>query len=296
MQFAQLFDAAGQSALTTLDELERALAQPLGHSLVERCACLGARTDRLGHAFAGAYPLAVRALASDPRPTALAVTEERGNRPRDIDTVLACDIAGIRTVTGTKTFVSMADRASHCLVLAQDSTATPRADGRVTLVVAVVPMRHPSVAIALSPPLPMAPEIEHGRVTFTQTPVDDILPGDGWDDFARPFRTVEDVAVLSATIGMGVRLTRKKSPSLCVRAMALLTSLQEVERLGWSHPHAHLLLSGSFELARAALIELPNLLEGQPREFLLRDLPLLSIANKARAARTELAWQSFEKK
>ena len=59
------------------------------------------------------------------------------------------------------------------------------------------------------PPTPFAPEIPHARITLANVTVrdEDVLPGDGYARYLKPFRTIEDTFVLDPT-STGVRVTR----------------------------------------------------------------------------------------
>src|ERR1700760_915474 len=74
---------------------------------VERAAIGGAQVDRVGHAFAIGYAMALTALVGDGH-AALCATEDGGNHPRAIQTRLEHG-----RVTGTKKWATMADRAKH---------------------------------------------------------------------------------------------------------------------------------------------------------------------------------------
>jgi hypothetical protein len=288
----RLLFAGGQPAVHSLDEVEALLGDVTQAGLVLDSAALGARTTQLGFAFALGYPLAVRRLTGDRRPLALAVTEARGNRPTDIETALRRSADGARTISGTKTFVTLADRASHCLVLCKDGDVPP-AGGRVALLLVLAPLRATGVSIEMLRPLPIAPEVAHGKVTFANAAIERVFDGDGWTDYGRPFRTIEDLAVMAAALGMAFRITFQRAPALAARAVAILTALQAVEHRGFSDREAHVLLAGAIALAAPLLTDVCRAAPEEVRERLERDLPLLSIAAKAREARTDRAWQSF---
>ncbi|MCQ4319943.1 hypothetical protein [Stutzerimonas stutzeri] len=49
------------------------------------------------------------------------------------------------------------------------------------------------------PPLPLVPDSVHGRLRLQRGPCQR-LAGDGWDDYVKPFRTLEDLYVLVAMV------------------------------------------------------------------------------------------------
>ncbi len=286
----ELISAWGQPIVQNLDEVAALLGTAEHVNIVDQSAVFGARTEGLGLAFAAGYPLAVRKLTGDPRPIALAVTEARGNGPVDIETTMRRDGEGAFTITGEKTFVTLADRAESCLVLVRDGDAPSLPDGKVTLRLVLAPLRDKNVSIAMMPPLPIAPEVLHGKVTFAGATVLKVFEGDGWNDYGRPFRTIEDVAVMSAALGMVFRITFDGTQDLSMRAFALLVALQEVEQIGFQEATAHVLLAGTLAMASPLFHEVAERAPEGLRAKFQRDLPLLSIANKARAARTTRAW------
>ncbi len=288
----ELVLACGQPIVQSLDDVQALLATAKDVNLVDQSAAFGARAEGLGFAFAAGYPLAVRRLTGDARPMALAVTEARGNRPVDIETTMRRDVNGIATITGEKTFVTLADRAESCLVLVRDGDAPSSSDGKVALRLVLAPLRETSVSIAMMPPLPIASEVAHGQVTFTNARVLKLFDGDGWNDYGRPFRTIEDVAVMSASLGMVFRITRENAAELAMRAFALLVTLREVERLGFQDASAHVVLTGALAMASSLFAEVSERAPEGVRAKFQSDLPLLSIANKARALRASRAWQS----
>ena len=153
---------------------------------VEDAVSGGAAADRLGVAFAAGYAAALRALVPDlPRGerAALCATEEGGGHPRAI--LARFDGA---TVTGRKTFVTGGLDAVRLLVVARD--------GGDVLRLVSVSARGPGVVFVPLPPTPFAPEVGHAALQLEGAPAE-LLPGDGYTDYLKPFRTIEDLHVNS---------------------------------------------------------------------------------------------------
>jgi hypothetical protein len=160
----------------------------------------------------------------------------------------------------------------------------------------------PGVAIRSMTGLPFVPEISHGTMTFSDVRLadEDILPGDGYRDYIRPFRTIEDLHVFSAILGYLFRVAclygwpagfieRTASLIACARALATEDP---------SSPATHIALGG-LQAQLAALLESASphwgLVDETTRTGWERDRALLRVAENARAKRLETAWSSFLK-
>ncbi len=178
---------------------------------VDRAAVGGVIADRLGYAFAAGYGAALQRLVPSlgDRRGCLAATESGGGHPRAIQTKLA----GGRLV-GTKTFATMAPAADELFVVA----SVGERDGKNELRVVRVPRGRAGLTIEPRPPWPVAPEIPHAIVTFdTAVEEGDVLPGDGYDRYLKPFRTIEDVHVMAATVGTCSASAVERGGTTCSR-------------------------------------------------------------------------------
>lgn len=263
---------------------------------IERAILGGFAADRLGFAFAVGYDAALRALVPDlaaGETAAFCATEDAGAHPRAIAARL--DERDAPLVDGTKRFATLATIADRLVVVASVGAAE---DGRNRLRAAVIDARAPGVRVTpLSPP-PFAPEIPHAEVRFERTPVLRVLPGDGYERYLKPFRTIEDVHVLGATLGYLVSVARRAAwprPVLAEIA-ALVTSTAGIARDDPGAPEAHVALGGVFTRARALLAETaplwPEFLADE-RDRWTRDRPLLDVASRAREQRLEAAFRAL---
>jgi acyl-CoA dehydrogenase len=252
----------------------------------------GLNADRLGYSFAAGYGAALARLlelagvrTSGTR-FALAATESGGAHPRAIATRL--DDAGV--LCGEKTFATLATVADEVLVVASRGE---HPDGKNRLVVVRVPRTARGVVITPRPETPFAPEIPHAFVRLDDVVVkpEDVLPGDGYDAWLKPFRTIEDVHVRASTVGylLGVARTYEWTDRVDdLAALALL--LLELGARDPSSPVTHLAVHGAFTIARSVAATLPwDRADATERARWERDAPLLSIAEGARAKRTEAA-------
>jgi acyl-CoA dehydrogenase len=268
---------------------------------VERAATGGLAAAGLGWAFACGYLEALERLV--PRVTeggavlaALCATEEGGGHPRAIRTLLVRREGGHGwRLDGRKTWVTLGTEADVLLVVASTG-ASP--EGRNQLRVARVPSNRPGVRLEPAAPLPFAVEIGHARVAFEAVAVDDseLLPGDGYADVLKPFRTVEDLHVLTAALGWGVRVARASrwERAWIEEAVALVLALHALDALPALAPETHAALAGVFRATRSLLDRAawPSC-DAATRAAWERDRPLLDVASTVRAARREAAWQTL---
>lgn len=239
-----------------------------------------------GLAFLAGYQAALRMLwpAAPWTAGALCVTENRSTRPADMNT----RIEGLQ-ITGRKDFVTAAECADWLLVAAreEDEGQAPR------LALGVVRQGAPGVRIEPLPALPLMPDIGHARLHLEQAH-GERLAGDGWDDYVKPFRTLEDVHVLTAVVAwqFGVGRDCAWPETLLLRLQALLAGCAEVARQAPDAPTTHLLLAGVFAEQQALADELKVAFAGGPvhwAELWQRDKGLLRIAEAARSKRLEKA-------
>lgn len=265
-----------------------ALREPVG-TTVERAVIGGARADRVGYAFAIGYSTALEALAGEGS-AALCVTEEGGTHPRSIRTRL---IEG--RVTGTKKWATLADRAQYLLVAATEGIDDA---GRPRLRVVRIRADAPGVTIEASPAA-FVPEIAHARVTLDGV-AGEVLPGDGYADYVKPFRTIEDVHVHAALVGylVGVARPRGFAHAIVERLAMVASALVTLGASDASAPATHLALAGAIAASAAIVAELEAAWAAAPDEEWarwLRDRPLLQVAGRARGVRLARAWQAVER-
>lgn len=269
----------------------------------DRAVLGGFRADRLAWAFAGGYRSALERLVPTlPRDAmaSLAVSERGGNSPKQIATRLVRTDAGF-VLEGDKTWTTLGPRASELLVAARvDAEGSARPELRVVRVRADAP----GVTITPMQEMPFVPEIPHASVALRGVAVDerDVLLGDGYDDYVKPFRTVEDVHVFGAALGHAVReLRRRASPPgeprlrpAIERALACLSALSSLADAPALAAPAHLALAGALSLGGEVYASLDALIADAADEAavrLRRDRALLAVAGKAREARRDRAWE-----
>ena len=255
----------------------------------------GAAADRVAYAFAAGYAAALRVLCPTLPASALAAfcaTEAGGVHPRAIATRLEGSAPAPATVTGHKRFVTFAEHADRLLVVASEGAG---ADGRNRLRVAVVAARGPGVTLSLLPPTPFTPEMGHAEVTFDAAPALEVLPGDGYARYLKPFRTIEDVHVHAALLGhLAAAAHRAGWPQpFQERVLGGISAVRSLSAADASAPGTHLALAGALATARALVEESGAFWSGGDPDLAARwerDRVLVMVAEKARVARTASAW------
>ncbi|WP_136474737.1 acyl-CoA dehydrogenase [Pseudomonas sp. DG56-2] len=253
-------------------------------------AVLGARAmPTPGLAFLLGYQAALRVLwPSAPASLgALCASERRSVRPADMQVRLD-DLR----LSGSKDFVTAGLDAEWLLVAARSEVSGE--SPQVSL--AVVYPGEPGVRLEPLPALPLMPEVGHARLHLDQA-LCERLAGDGWDAYVKPFRTLEDLYVLSALCAWlyGVGQDSGWPQALQLRLIGLLGGCAEGSRQCADSTACHLLLGGLFAQFAALKDEINRALYQSTGEWAAlwqRDQGLLEIASAARAKRLAKAWAS----
>ena len=280
------WDATGARCDAWTEPLDRALAR-------------GACADRLGFAFAGGYAEALRVLVPELPPgsiTALCATEEGGAHPRAIRTRLTPIAPGRHELSGRKKWATVATAASSLLVVA----STGEDGGRNRLRVVRVRADAPGVRLHAST-APFIPEIPHAEVELDRVIATDadLLPGDGYDAYLKPFRTIEDLHVHAALAGylIGVARRHRFPHEVGERLLVLAAAARALAGAAPKAAATHAALAGVLDLASRLVAELEPLwaaIGGDEWSRWQRDRPLLQVASRARAERRQRAWSILD--
>lgn len=285
------------------DWLESCQARAARFTLpVDAALAGGFAADRVAFAFAAGYQAALHALVPGLAPdhvVGFAATEERGAHPSSIETRLEPAGDGF-ALTGSKSWGTLATVARDLLVVASEGRDER---GRNRLRVVRVATNAEGVHVQSMPPTPFSPEIPHARVRFDAVRVapDAILPGDGYADYLKPFRTIEDLHVHAALLGYLIGVGRRSGwPNIVIeRAVAVAVSARALALAPPSDPAVHVALGGVLDLSRHLVADTAAhwLSAGEAeRERWRRDLPLLAVAQRARSARLSRAWALLDSK
>ena len=270
-----------------------------GRSPFSSAILVAARADRLGHAFAVGYPAALEHLVPGVAlPCALCVTEDGGNSPRAIKTTLRPD-GDVHRIDGEKSFVTFGTLAEELIIVAR---VGDRPDGRPDLTVIRIPADRDGVSVEELPPTAFVPEVVHARLSLHGAVVrePERLPGDGYLRYVKPFRTIEDIHVVGATLGYVVGWARRveASASFIAELSSALVALDALRTHPPLEPRVHVALHGVYQhvtdlLRGDAFSELLRAAAGEERDRWQRDQVLLRVASKARDARFQRALEDL---
>lgn len=262
---------------------------------VHWAAAGGFAADRLGWAFASGYHAALCRLLPDAargEPTALCASEDRGAHPRHIQTSLQATERGL-VLRGHKSFVTLGSAARRLLVVASEGVD---AGGRNRLRLVRIDAERAGVEFSDGPTRPFVPEIPHARLDLRDVAVapHEVLPGDGYVDYVKPFRTVEDGHVHAALLGWLLQVARRSGwPDPAIEeALALLCAVSALGEADPSHRGTHRALGGVLAGMDRWLESIEPLwakVEPETAARWQRDRGLLGVAGRARAARLQAA-------
>jgi alkylation response protein AidB-like acyl-CoA dehydrogenase len=267
---------------------------------IERAIAGGGDADRLGWAFAAGYQAALRALLPalpDDVVAALCVTEAEGNQPKAVRTALAAEGEGFR-VSGEKRWTTLGPDGGLFVVIARE-TGSPEA--RPALRAVLLRSGAPGLSILPMPPTRFVPEVPHARIRLENVRVerDDLLAGDAYERYVKPFRTVEDIHVHAATLAYLLAEARARSwPAAWVeRAAAALHVLKGLAALDALAPETHIALAGALAIGEGLVEEADRHWAAQQDDAAARwrrDRELLGVAGKARELRLAAAWRALD--
>jgi acyl-CoA dehydrogenase len=248
----------------------------------------GLVADRLAWAFASGYQAALRRLVPllpADEIASLCATEAGGAHPRAIRTRLEKG-----RLWGKKTWATLAPVAGCFLVLATEGVE----EGGRSLLRLVLVRPGPGLMIHAAPPPPFVPEVAHGELALDGVS-GEVLPGDGWAAYVRPFRTLEDLHVFLALVAYVLGMARRGHWPNEVKEdlAAVLCALRELARQNPDSPSVHVALAGIMRHARAIFVETKPLWAAASESVRARwerDLPLLQVAEGARQSRRKAAW------
>ncbi|MDP3277611.1 MAG: acyl-CoA dehydrogenase [Deltaproteobacteria bacterium] len=266
-------------------------------SSIGRALLGGLHADRVAFAFAAGYRAALCALVPsrvgpDVRAT-LCVTESGGNHPRAIETTLTETDEGL-LLQGQKAFCTLADDATLLLIAAREGER----DGRPSIRLVCVSPAQIGVVIEPLAPLRFVPEASHALLALnTRVDPAQVLEGDGYTRYVKPFRTVEDLHVMAALSAFAWGASRRwlTAETQALELLASITTLGDLAGRDPSDAVTHLALAGVLSTLPLALTRVVEAIEshraGSPDamsfcERFRRDLALLKIGDQARQQRT----------
>jgi acyl-CoA dehydrogenase len=252
--------------------------------------------DRVGWAFASGYQAALHALFPDAprdRICALCVTEADGNTPKAIKSSLSKGV-----LNGSKRWTTLGPDGALFFVAARDEAAS---GDRVALKILQVPSGTTGVTIESMPPTKFVPEVPHARLRFDNVAVGEgaILPGDGYAEYVKPFRTVEDIHVQAAVLAYLMREGQRLSwpEHWLERLSALLAAFGKLADMPSAHAETHIALAGALAIGTGLIEETEEFWNSSAADPAAlrwrRDRELFKVAGEARKLRTQRAWENL---
>lgn len=265
---------------------------------VDRALIGGFFQDRLGFAFASGFHSALLALVPEVggrHRTAFCASEAHGAHPRQIATTLRPAERGF-VLSGLKSWCTLGTFAAGLLVVAKQGEA---AGGRSVLRLVRVQSDAPGVKLTAMPETPFVPEVPHASVGLSDVwvPEQSVLPGDGYADYVKPFRTVEDIHVHAALLGYLLGAARRKGfpCGFMGRLAEAVVTARALSQMDPKSACTHVALSGFIATSKRTVEEAGECFNAaQDDEEAVRwrrDLPLLDIAKQARKKRGHRAWE-----
>lgn len=277
----------------------RSLA-PIANGPVALAIAGGFAADRVGWAFASGYQAALRALVPDLSQDTLAafcVTEAQGNRPRDIHTTITPQAGGMLRIDGAKRWTTLGPSGAVLLIVGGLAMASE--GQRPTLRVARVPVPTPGLILQAMPPTRFVPEVPHAEVLMQDLRVSAsaLLPGDGYDGYVKPFRTIEDAHVTLAVLAYLLReaRTRRWPANFTEQLVAALVLFSELATEDAHASTTHVALAGALHFAHRLYLDAQPLWaeagEDPAAMRWQRDAALFDVAGTARRQRAQRAWE-----
>jgi len=264
----------------------------------------GYAADRIAWAFCAGYQAALRALVPQLPADALAslcVTEAGGNHPHAIQTTLLPhpDLPGQFILEGAKRWTTLGPDSALLLVAARTTGAVDAA--RVPLKLALVRQGAHGVSLRAMSEIRFVPEVAHAEVRFERVLIaqQDLLEGDGYARYVKPFRTLEDLHVHAAVLAYLLREARRLAwpRAWIARTLANLYALCAISHQDASSSATHIALAGALETG-ATLTQEADIFWGAAAgdaagERWQRDRALLPVAASAREKRLARAWENL---
>lgn len=249
---------------------------------------LALRAKTIGQAFSIGYRCALQSLLPDLEQNhwgAFCVTEKTGVHPKKLTTTVSK--AGV--LNGHKSFVSMADVAKELIVIARTEDSLNAE--RPVLKAVRVTLPHSGAEITMMPNMGMMPEVSHGVVELNNVQ-GQLLAGDGYMDFNKRFRSIEDAHLLMAFTGLILSkvLRHKLDNELIDDALVVVSALiaQDYSEGAFSVLHLNGINRSFLSLKSRFEKELDSI-SGEFKNDWSRDSKIFTLANKTRMLKRKKA-------
>ncbi len=271
----------------------------------DRAIAGGFLADCTAYAFAGGYHSALQQVIPSLPPDAfpaLCVSEKGGGHPRMIKSRLKQTrqpegSQSLWKLDGRKQFVTGAAEADLYLVAASTGTGD---NGRNNIRLVRIDAGEPGVTVERMPDLPFIPEIGHGVLWLKEVDVQEtqFLPGDGYTEYIKPFRTIEDIHISAAILGYFFRIaTRFDWPmKQKEQILSLVVTMRTLAMSDPSDPGGHIVLGGILQMMDHLMVGLEPFwekVEKNERDAWHRDKALMNFSKTVRSKRLASAWAHY---
>lgn len=186
------------------------------------------------------------------------------------------------------------------LVLARRSNGPEKGPG--SLVMVRLPSNTVGVCWGASRPQAVVPELAHSEVRFDAvrlTP-EQLVTGDGYAEYAKPFRVLEDVFVTGSTLAYLLAEAQSGGwpTTWCQRCIAAIAMLHACAGLDPRDTHAHILVAGSLSFEGDVIQASES--NWRAKQVVAhsrwqRDRPILSQGKEARRLRAMGSWVRIQR-
>lgn len=254
------------------------------------------QADRLAWAFFSGYQAAIRSAfpgALSAATVAAFCVQEPGRKISEIKTSLDEDAGGL-LLQGDKGWL-LADPEDFVLfVLARRAG---RGKGPGSLAVVSLPFQSDGIVRGPVRAQAMVPELAHAEVSFdaVSLPASRVLPGDGYADYAKPFRVREDICVTGCALAYLFAEGRAGEwpAPWAQRCVAAIAGLESCSRLDPDDARTHIVTAGTLSFAGAVIRESEQHWRDDQiaaRDRWQRDRSILDLGKEARRQRAIKSW------
>ena len=278
-------------------------------SSIDRAIIGGFLADRMAYAFLSGYENALQkhfAMLPAQSLAAFCVSEKGGSRPKAMKTTLTQgQNADTYTLNGQKSFVTCAEDAQWLIIAAaltecEQNKIEDEIYTRPNIKLALIEASTPGLTVTSSKELPFIPEIKKGSLALDNVKVmaENILPGDGYSNYVKPFSCVEGVYIMAATSAFLFRLACLFDwpKSIHEQLLSTLLAVKQLDEGDMSSPVTEIMVSGVksqlkqiTELSKPQWPKLPE----QHLQRLQRDCGMLLMSDKNHLTRLERAWDYY---
>ncbi len=203
----------------------------------------GFMCQQFSFAFMAGYQAALEKMFPSLAPNqlkALCVSEAKGGSPKFINTTLMDN-----KINGLKTYITAGSEVEHLIVLCKTNQIV---NGKHLFKMVHLPRTADNIELT-DFELPFMKEVKHGKLALKNTSINSnqVLEGDGYSQYAKPFRTLEDILVGAACRAMLLRqaIDYKWSEGLRDQILFNLFALKNLLNLPPMEKETHLLLAAN---------------------------------------------------